>query len=383
MAGAHVHPEVPPVVATDPAAEESAVVVRGAPADQQTVLAPVDLQGQEALVSDWMDDLEGQVARRDIAALTRDQYVRCIRPWMAYLAGIARCAQPTPPTVQGYIAAAATGGQISAHGKALSPATVNALLAAVSSLYRYAELHGRYPDIARLVRRQRVRRDGPRAALCHEQIAVLRDLLDTRVDAARAALAHAGRRRDRAQSALLSALRDRALFHLLYTTAVRLISAHRADVRDVDLHALEFHHQPKRHIDKSATSFLNQPCAEVIQAYLTERSTVIGMNPGDPLFVSHARGSEGHRLTRRNISAAMLEIFIAGGHIALTPSGAVVRPGRLSAHSIRRSAAKRTYELHGPDATRQLLGHADIRTTEHYVHMAQDETLRKAARDLG
>jgi integrase len=102
------------------------------------------------------------------------------------------------------------------------------------------------------------------------------------------------------------------------------------------------------------------------------------------VFISHATGSEGHRLTVRMLSRVILELLERAGHIARDDAGHVAQPRRLSAHSIRRSAAKRIVEAHDLELARQLLGHASLETTRRaYARIRRADDLRRAAEELG
>ena len=86
--------------------------------------------------------------------------------------------------------------------------------------------------------------------------------------------------------------------------------------------------------------------------------------PSRWLFPSHGRA--GH-LTRQRIGQLLKEIAIAAG----------LDPGRLSPHVLRHAFASHLLD-HGADlrSVQQMLGHADIATTQIYTHVLTDR-LRK------
>ena len=167
---------------------------------------------------------------------------------------------------------------------------------------------------------------------------------------------------------------------LLYGTGARLISLHRADCGDWLPSRGEWRHRPKGHVASDVVAYVGPAVSSELQAYLDARGSRV---PTDPLFVSHAPGSAGHRLTVRMLSRTVLELLERAGHVTRGPNGAVAEPRRLSAHSLRRSAAKRMVEKHDLELARQLLGHASIETTRRaYARILRGEDLRRAAGDL-
>lgn len=347
-----------------------------------TPLAPCDLPTTSQLIADWLSDLADRIAHGQRAEVTGAVYARSIRPWLAFLADEARTDHPTPATVHAFQGAAFSRG--------LKPATVNLLIATVSSLYRYAERHDRYPAIARSLERIREWRDGPLPSLTHEQILAIRSRMSLAITSAETALHTADPKpRDGIRLRLTILRRDRALLGILYSTAVRLVSLERANTSDVDLTARTLRHQPKRHRAKDAVSYLAQSATDDLAAYLQDRQRFDDGAPEMPLFQAHDRRMAGNRLTTRSMSRIILNHLIASGHVACevgkpgTP-GRVRQPRQLSAHGIRRSSARRIVEKYGLEVARELLQHASVETTRRaYARIKQDTDLRRAAEDLG
>lgn len=357
-----------PANETDPG---PAAAVSAAP--YSAPLVPVELSTHTGLVDDWLADLDRRVSTGQRAAQTRAVYGRAIRPWLHFLACEARTDRPDPTTVERFLASLVASRR--------APATINHQLATMCALYRFAERTGRYPHIARAAERLREHRDGPLPCLRHDQIAALRAQADAAVDAAEAELAVAADAdRDNGERRRLVALRDRAILGILYGTAVRLVSLHRATIGDWHPELGEFRHRPKGHVAAEAVAFVGDQARGDLDAYLAARGET---DPAAPLFASHARSNAGVRLSIRSLSQAALGLFERGGHIVRDAQGRVREPRRLSAHSLRRSAARHIVEHHDLELARQLLGHASLETTRRgYARIQRTDDLRRAAAEL-
>ena len=338
-----------------------------------STLTPCAVPHHQDLVADWLQDLDHRVARGQRASQTREVYERSIRPWTSFLEQEARTDAPDPTTVTSFQAWALTRG--------LAPASINHIVATMCSLYRFAERSGRYPHIARAAERLREHRDGPLPCLDHDQIQALRTSAREWVCVADEARSRASAAdRERCTRRLLVARRTLAVLALLYGTGARLISLHRANCGDWHPGRNEWRHRPKGHVASDVVAYVGPAVTSEMQAYLNARR---GHSPTDPLFVSHAPGSDRHRLTVRMLSRTVLELLERAGHVTRGPDGAVTEPRRLSAHSLRRSAAKRMVEKHDLELARQLLGHASLETTRRaYARIQRADDLRRAAADL-
>ena len=111
---------------------------------------------------------------------------------------------------------------------------------------------------------------------------------------------------------------------------------------------------------------LGAPARESIKAYLTVRRRFLPRQENAQRFLFPSRGVEGH-LTRRRVAQLLKDLAIKAG----------VDPKKLSPHVLRHAFATHLVS-HGADlrSVQQLLGHADIATTEIYTHV-ESERLRK------
>jgi integrase/recombinase XerD len=110
---------------------------------------------------------------------------------------------------------------------------------------------------------------------------------------------------------------------------------------------------------------LSAPAREALTAYLECRSHFLSQNrPSRWLFPS--RGADGH-LSRQRCGQLLKELALAAG----------LDPARLSPHVLRHAFASHLLD-HGADlrSVQQMLGHADIATTQIYTHV-QSERLRR------
>lgn len=111
---------------------------------------------------------------------------------------------------------------------------------------------------------------------------------------------------------------------------------------------------------------LGAPAREAIKAYLQVRPRFLPPSERAQRFLFPSRGVEGH-LTRRRVAQLLKDLAVKAG----------VDPGKLSPHVLRHAFASHLV-AHGADlrSVQQLLGHADIATTQIYTHV-QDERLRR------
>jgi integrase/recombinase XerD len=111
---------------------------------------------------------------------------------------------------------------------------------------------------------------------------------------------------------------------------------------------------------------LGTPAREAIKAYIQVRPRFLPPSERAQRFLFPSRGVEGH-LTRRRVAQLLKDLAVKAG----------VDPRKLSPHVLRHAFASHLV-AHGADlrSVQQLLGHADIATTQIYTHV-QDERLRR------
>ncbi len=111
---------------------------------------------------------------------------------------------------------------------------------------------------------------------------------------------------------------------------------------------------------------LGAPAREAIKAYLQVRPRFLPALEKAQRFLFPSRGVDGH-LTRRRVGQLLEDLAIKAG----------VDPRKLSPHVLRHAFASHLV-AHGADlrSVQQLLGHADIATTQIYTHV-QEERLRR------
>ena len=105
---------------------------------------------------------------------------------------------------------------------------------------------------------------------------------------------------------------------------------------------------------------LSGPALEAISTYVQCRADVLGKATSPWLFPS--RGKAGH-LTRHRFAQLLKELAVL----------AEINPDSLSPHTLRHAFASHLL-ANGADlrAVQQLLGHADISTTQIYTHILEE-----------
>jgi integrase/recombinase XerD len=154
-----------------------------------------------------------------------------------------------------------------------------------------------------------------------------------------------------------TALRDRALLELMYACGLRASEATDLQVTDVDLRAGVLRTRGKG--SKERLVPVGREAVAALQAYLVRaRPVLVGLREERHLFVN-ARGAG---LTRQGLYK-----------IVQRHARAVGLDGRMSPHTLRHTFA--THLLAGGCDLRSLqemLGHADIATTQIYTHLSAE-----------
>jgi len=163
-----------------------------------------------------------------------------------------------------------------------------------------------------------------------------------------------------------AALRQHALVEVLYATGLRVSELVALPVtvalRDERFFVVRGKGNKERIVP------LNGAAKEAMATYLALREEA-GLGPSKWLFPSS--GESGH-LTRQHV----------GRELKAAAAKAGIDPARVSPHVLRHAFASHLLQ-NGADlrSVQQLLGHADIATTQIYTHVL-DERLRSLVRDL-
>jgi integrase/recombinase XerD len=154
-----------------------------------------------------------------------------------------------------------------------------------------------------------------------------------------------------------AALRDRALLELMYACGLRASEAIDLEVRDVDLYAGILRARGKG--SKERLVPVGRDAIAAVRTYLQHgRPRVVGLREERHLFVNH----RGAGLTRQGLYKIVQRHARAAG-----------LDGRMSPHTLRHTFA--THLLAGGCDLRSLqemLGHADIATTQMYTHLSAE-----------
>jgi integrase/recombinase XerD len=158
-------------------------------------------------------------------------------------------------------------------------------------------------------------------------------------------------------------VRLRCLLELLYATGLRVSEL-------VTLPAVAAQRDPRFLLvrgkgGKERVVPLSQPSRQALALYLQCRGSFLP--PGaSSRYLFPSRGRDGH-LTRQRCGQLLKELALAAG----------LDPARLSPHVLRHAFASHLLD-HGADlrSVQQMLGHADIATTQIYTHVQGDRLRR-------
>lgn len=153
-------------------------------------------------------------------------------------------------------------------------------------------------------------------------------------------------------------LRDRAIIEVLYGAGLRVSELVGMDTADLNLAQAQVRVMGKG--SKERIGLLGQPAVRAVRAYLeTGRPALLGRQPTPALWLNHRGG----RLTVRGV-AMMLDKVAAQTEIST----------HVSPHVLRHTFA--THLLNGGADLRvvqELLGHANLATTQIYTHVSQNQ----------
>lgn len=148
------------------------------------------------------------------------------------------------------------------------------------------------------------------------------------------------------------ARRDLAMMELTYSSGLRLAELINLDVKDIDFDEAMLRITGKG--GKTRVVPVGRYALEAIKQWLSCRSALVDVNE-PAMFVSR----HGRRLTPRAVQLRMRQWSIKQG-----------TPGRVHPHLLRHSFASHLLESSGDlRAVQELLGHADISTTQIYTHL--------------
>lgn len=213
--------------------------------------------------------------------------------------------------------------------RGLAEATVNRRLAAIKSLVRYAQKIGRCQWSLEEVEGERIKSYRDTTGV---DVAVYQKILQT------------------CDRSTPIGRRDYVILRLLWDNVLRRSELAQASVEDLNLEAKTLKILGKgRGTQKEAVS-LSAPTVAAIAEMLGDRA---GLKPGDPLFVSLARGSQGKRLSTESIYQVVRQ-----------RAEQVGTGKRLSPHRIRHSGITAALDATNGNVreVRKLSRHAKIET---------------------
>lgn len=162
-------------------------------------------------------------------------------------------------------------------------------------------------------------------------------------------------------------LRLRAILEILYSSGLRVSELAALSLGAFQRNARALIVRGKG--DKERLAPLTQRAVDAVEEYLEIRETFLSKNAssgGGAAFLFPSRGKTGHITTSR-LAQMLKDLAVDAG----------VLPSKVSPHVLRHAFATHLLEG-GADlrSVQQMLGHADITTTQIYTHVAQDR-LRK------
>jgi integrase/recombinase XerC len=155
-----------------------------------------------------------------------------------------------------------------------------------------------------------------------------------------------------------TAIRDRALLEVLYSTGMRVSECEGLDLDDLDEDSGAVHVVGKGR--KERLCFLGRPARTALQRWLAARSTLLTARrrTGETALFVNAR--HGSRLTSRSLARLVKHHATAAG-----------LPPDTSPHTLRHSFATHLLD-HGADlrVVQEMLGHSSLSTTQIYTHVS-------------
>jgi integrase/recombinase XerD len=307
-------------------------------------LAAAKRSSRDQGTSDLALFLDMLAAERGAAAQTIEAYTRDLSEFLAFLAGKSKTARTaTAEHLRAFLAGLARKG--------LASTSRARKLSAIRQFFRFLLAEGvRSDDPCSAVDSPRLGRPLPKIL----SLAEVETLLDTAKQASERAADGVGKRR---------ALRLYAALETLYATGLRvseLIALPRA-VLTADDCVLTI----KGKGGRERLVPLNEAAREALKAHLAavDADRTNGRAASPWLFPS----SGGQHLTRQRFGQELKRLALATG----------IEPARVSPHVLRHAFASHLLER-GADlrTVQQLLGHADISTTQIYTHVIEERLRR-------
>jgi len=317
----------------------------------QPVAAPAHQSAFASLVLDFLAYLEFE---RGLSRNTLDAYRSDLQQYGTFLDGRGRSVlDASGEDITAFLDDLATGGT-NADGSERRPAaaaTIQRKVACLRSFYRHLRREGLLEaDPTAEVRGPRKREQLPKV-LTRAEVAKL--------------LAMPGLELERPGSTVEVALRDRAILELMYACGLRASEATGLDVGDVDLEEGLLRARGKGRKERLVP--VGRRAVDAVARYLRDaRGRLVGGGSEAALFVN-ARGG---RLSRQGLYKIVQRHARSAG-----------LDGKMSPHTLRHSFA--THLLAGGCDLRtlqEMLGHADIATTQMYTHLSA-QRLQEVYRD--
>jgi len=296
--------------------------------------------GMDALDAAWLEFIDHQTVERGLSANTLAAYASDLTQFIEFCRsfGVTAPAQFEPATVDLFLAYL--------FGQGLKTRSVARKATTVRRFLRYLQLDGQLPaDIADPITTPRRGRYLP-AVMSEAEVISLLDATDPLP----------GER----EVAIRRKVRDRALLELLYGSGLRISES--IGIRLGDLDRTERWLRVRGKGDMERLVPVGEPALEAIGHYLTTvRGCWAGKAAGEMLLLSE----RGHGLTRVGAYKIVKRVAAAAGLGARQPP--------ITPHTLRHSCATHLLQ-HGADlrVIQELLGHADIATTELYTHVATE-----------
>ncbi len=280
-------------------------------------------------MQDLIGDFIGYLsAERGLASNTLESYGRDLRQYHSYLvakAPLVSLKDASRATVISYLLLMEKEGR--------SPATIARRLAALKSFYQYLLRENRIKaDPTANLESPKLDRKLPKVLSKREVETLLRQ----------------------PKGSTVSGLRDKAMLEVLYATGIRVSELVSLEVTDVSLEMRQVRCLGRGAKERQVP--LGDPACRAVTDYLARGRPKLVKDPGErSLFVNH----HGKRMTRQGFWK-ILKKYAAEAGIRKT----------ITPHTLRHSFAAHLLQ-NGADvhAVQEMLGHADISTTQVYTHM--------------